>query len=147
MSLTVSDPPENVSRKRTVWYVIIALLLVAIAIVVLLKYVIAKPLDQVLSEDKLPAIKVQILNGCGFEGLAGEYQDYIKDKNISVDSTGDTAKPIYDKSLIVVRKGDLEDLARLQKMTGIKLYTLARTEYSNVDFDIVLGRDYDQYMR
>ncbi len=146
MSLTVSEPPVNVSPKRTVWYVIIAVLLLAIALVVLWKFVLNKPLDEVLTEDKLPAIKVQILNGCGFEGLAGEYQDFIKDKNISVESTGDTAKPIYDKSLIVVRKGDLEDLSRLQKMTGIKLYTLARTEYSNVDFDIVLGRDYDQYM-
>lgn len=147
MSLTDSDTPANVTPKRTIWYVIIAILLIAIALVVIWKYVLRKPLDPIQNEDKLPAIKVQILNGCGFEGLAGEYQEYIKDKNISVDSTGDTTKPIYDKSLIVVRKGDLEDLSRLQKMTGIKLYTLARTEYSNVDFDIVLGRDYDQFMK
>ena len=147
MSLTANDPPTNVSPKRTIWYVIIAILLIAIAFVAIQKYVLQKPVDTVLPEDKLPAVKVQILNGCGFEGLASEYQDFIKDKNISVDSTGDTTKPIYDKSLIVVRKGDLEDLERLRKMTGIKLYTLARTEYSNVDFDIVLGRDYDQFMK
>lgn len=147
MSLTASSPQNNVSRWKYLKLGIIAILLIVIVILVIIKFVF--PHDKATGEadDRFPAIKVQILNGCGFEGLASDYQEYLKDKNISVDATGDTEKPIYDKSLIVVRKGDMEDLERLMKMTGIKRYTIARTEYSIVDFDIIIGRDFNEYMK
>ncbi|HNX37938.1 MAG TPA: LytR C-terminal domain-containing protein [Candidatus Cloacimonadota bacterium] len=147
MSLTDNPLENNVHSRKKIVLISLSILLIVLVILALVKFVFPgnKPTEK--GEDKFPAIKVQILNGCGFEGLAGEYQEYIKDENISVDATGDTAKPIYDKSVIVVRKGDMEDLERLQKMTGIKRYTIARTDDSVVDFDIIIGRDFDEYMK
>ncbi|MDD2424076.1 MAG: LytR C-terminal domain-containing protein, partial [Candidatus Cloacimonetes bacterium] len=69
----------------------------------------------VYGEDQLPAIKVVILNGCGYDQLATDFAAALKDKNIDVISMGNTPKPIYDKSIIVIRKGDKHDLERLQK--------------------------------
>lgn len=98
-------------------------------------------------EDQLPAIKVVILNGCGFEQLASEFAAAISQKNIEVVSLGDTPRPIYDKSIIVIRKGDMQDLKRLQKMTGITRWTSAQNEYHSADFDIIVGRDYESYIK
>ncbi len=98
-------------------------------------------------EDQLPAIKVVVLNGCGYEQLAREYANSISELNIDVVSLGDTPKPIYDKSIIVVRKGDDHDLSRLMKMTGIKRWTSALNEYHSADFEIIIGRDFDEFMK
>ncbi|HQQ67361.1 MAG TPA: LytR C-terminal domain-containing protein, partial [Candidatus Cloacimonadota bacterium] len=98
-------------------------------------------------EDQLPAIKVVILNGCGFEQLASEFAAAISHKNIEVVSLGDTPRPIYDKSIIVIRKGDMQDLKRLQKMTGITRWTSAQNEYYSADFDIIVGRDYESFIK
>lgn len=98
-------------------------------------------------EDQLPAIKVLVLNGCGYEQLARDYANSISHLNIDVVSVGDTPKPIYDKSIIVVRKGDDHDLKRLMNMTGITRWTSALYEYHSADFDIIIGRDFDDFMK
>lgn len=99
------------------------------------------------NENKMPAIKVIVSNGCGFERLAADYAEYIKDKNIDVIRLTDTPKPIYNKSIIVVKTGDQQDLKRLQKMTGITRFTYAVTEGYEVPFIIILGADYEDYMK
>lgn len=97
-------------------------------------------------EHKLPAIKIILTNGCGFEGVAGEFSDFLSNKNVDIVATGNTRKPIYDKTIIVVRKGDEQDLARLQRMTGIERNTTAKNEYAVADFEIIIGKDYEQYL-
>jgi hypothetical protein len=99
------------------------------------------------AEHKLPAIKVILTNGCGFEGLAKEFSDFLEDKNVDIVAMGNTYKPVYDKSVIIVRKGDKVDLQRLQRMTGIERFTEARTESALADFEIIIGRDYEQYTK
>lgn len=98
------------------------------------------------AEDQLPAIKVVVLNGCGISQLAAEFAAHLSRKNIDVISVGNTPHPVYDKSIIVIRKGDKEDLARLQKMTGIQRWTSAVNEYYSADFEIIVGRDFEQFM-
>ncbi|MDD4035004.1 MAG: LytR C-terminal domain-containing protein [Candidatus Cloacimonetes bacterium] len=95
----------------------------------------------------MPAIKVVILNGCGYEQLASEFAAAMSHKNIEVVSLGDTPRPIYDKSIIVMRKGDKQDLERLQKMTGIQRWTSAMNEFHSAEFDIIVGRDYETYIK
>lgn len=147
MDLTNSTPAEKVIPKWKLWlpWVLAALVLAAI----LLWFLVFQDNTKVVSEygeDKLPAIKVTISNGCGYEQLASEYAASLADKNIEVMSLGDTPKPIYDKSIIVIRKGDMQDLKRLQKMTGIMRWTSATSEYYNADFEIIVGSDYEEYM-
>ncbi|MDD2332311.1 MAG: LytR C-terminal domain-containing protein [Candidatus Cloacimonetes bacterium] len=99
------------------------------------------------SEAGLPAIKVVLTNGCGFEGLASEFKEYCAKLNLDVIRLDNTPKPIWDKSVILIKKGDREDLHRLQKMTGISLWTEARNEDFDADFEIILGRDFDTFMK
>lgn len=98
-------------------------------------------------ESGLPAIKVVVSNGCGVDRLAADYARSIEKLNIEVLSLRDTRRPIYDKSIIVVRNSDIQDLARLQQMTGIKRHTIALDESFQGEFEIILGRDFDEFLR
>lgn len=146
MSLTNNMGLDKLPPKLKIWLPI-ALFVIAVAAAVVFFYLKQPSSEGPLAygEDKLPAVKVVVTNGCGYEQLASEFAETLKNKNIEVVSLGDTPKPIYDKSVIVVRKGDMQDLKRLQKMTGIQRWTSAINEYYNADFEIIVGRDYEQY--
>ncbi len=96
-------------------------------------------------ENKLPAVKIILVNGCGFEGVAKEFSDFLSDKNVDIVSMGNTLRPVYDKTIIVNKKGDRTDLERLQRMTGIQRYTEARNENALAAFEIIIGKDYETY--
>lgn len=146
MDLTNNEPQENVPQKWKIWLPIgIGALLIIVAAVFYFGKTSASAVTE-YGEDKLPAIKVVVTNGCGYEQLASEFAAAMATKNIEVVSLGDTPKPIYDKSIIVVRKGDMQDLKRLQTMTGIQRWTSAVNEYYNADFEIIVGRDYEEFI-
>ncbi len=147
MDLTTNDTEKTLSPKRWIPYVIVALAVLVLVAFILIRGFKTDSGPTQYTEDQLPAIKVVVLNGCGYEQLASEFAAAISHKNIEVVSLGDTPKPIYDKSVIVVRKGDMQDLARLQKMTGIERWTSAINEYHNADFDIIVGRDYELFIK
>jgi hypothetical protein len=99
------------------------------------------------TEHKLPAIKIILTNGCGFEGIAKEFADFLADKNVDVVSMGNSLRPVYNKTIIVNHKGDAEDLQRLQRMTGISRYTEVRNENALAEFEIIVGKDYELYTK
>lgn len=142
-----TKPPSKKWSSRTWWiYGIIAFMLVLILAFVLFRHKEGETDGYAYDEDQLPAIKVVVLNGCGYDQLASDFSAALKNKNIDVISMGNTPRPIYDKSIIVMRKGDKHDLQRLQKMTGIQRWTSALNEYHSADFDIIVGRDFEQFM-
>ncbi len=103
--------------------------------------------ETIEAEDIHPAISVRVLNGCGFSNVAGNYRDYLQQFNIDVIGTGNADKFIFNKSIIVAKRDDGQDLQRLIKYTGINRYIYAFNEHSDEAFQIVLGRDYLEYMK
>lgn len=146
MSLTVNEDRKSLSPKRKWWIWAIVLVVLLAALAVFLKGYLPGASDGLPDEDKMPAIKVVVVNGCGYVGLASEYEKYIVSKNIDVLRLENTRRPLYDKSIIVVKKEDKQDLERLMKMTGIQRWTMALSEHADVPFIIILGRDYEEFM-
>lgn len=146
MDLT-SKAAEKKWYSKLWWIAIIVILLAFLSYQGLLRRNTGKEEGYEYTEDQLPALKVVLLNGCGIEQLAMEYANSISHLNIDVVSMGNTPKPIYDKSIIVVRKGDKQDLKRLMKMTGIQRWTSALNEYHPADFEIIIGRDFELFMK
>jgi len=128
------------------WLAVVLLSLV-LAYLIYVQIIVPGRNSASLQEENLPALKVVVKNGCGVENLATDYSDYVKDKNMDVVSMGDTPQPIWNKSVIEVKTDDKQDLARLQKMTGIKRYTLAVDPDAPAPFVIILGDDFDEYMK
>jgi len=96
--------------------------------------------------DMLPAIRVRILNGCGHHNAASEYSRYLTQYNVDVIGIGNADKFIYDKSIIVVKRDDQQDLERLKSYTGIERSVYAISERTTESFHIILGNDYRTYM-
>ncbi|HOY83852.1 MAG TPA: LytR C-terminal domain-containing protein [Candidatus Syntrophosphaera sp.] len=128
------------------WLAVVLLSLV-LAYLIYVQIIVPGRNSASLQEENLPALKVVVKNGCGVENLATDYSDYVKDKNMDVVSMGDTPQPIWNKSVIEVKTDDKQDLARLQKMTGIKRYTLAVDPDAPAPFVIILGDDFEEYMK
>lgn len=147
MSLTSTTQSKKWYHRRGFWILILVLVVLSLAALIFFKGLTNAANDDLPDEKTMPAIKVVVSNGCGYERLASEFALFLSAKNIEVKRLTDTPKPIYDKSIIVVKNGDTQDLQRLQKMTGIQRYTMA----SNPDFDapflIILGRDYEEFMK
>lgn len=147
MSLTVNGQPDTLTPKRYWRYLLIAAAVLAVLAVAwfgLFKSGLFSPRD---GEKSLPALKVVISNGCGIEKLAADYREFIRDKNIDVLNLTSTPLPIYNKSLIVVKHGDDQDLLRLQKMTGIQRFTKAVDPNYEAPFVIILGADFEDFMK
>jgi hypothetical protein len=147
LDLTSKPLEKKWYSKPWLLYLILALVILGLGLAVFIRSYSKGHTDGEYSEDQLPAIKVVILNGCGYVQLAAEFAAALSHKNIDVVSLGDTPRPIYDKSIIVVRRGDMQDLQRLQKMTGIERWTSALNEYHSADFDIIVGRDYESFIK
>lgn len=147
MDLTTQEPENNLTPKRYKVFVIIGVIILLVAIFAIVKGCPSLNKHNNRTDDGMPAIKVVITNGCGYDKLASEFAEAINNKNIEVVDLADTPKPIYDKTIIVVRKGDMQDLARLQTMLGIQRYTVARKDDYKADFEIIVGRDYEDFTK
>ncbi len=147
MDLTTQEPQNNLTSKRTKLIIAVSVIVLVVIIFAIVKGLSAKKDNANRPEDEMPAIKVVVTNGCGYDKLASEFAEYLNKKNIEVVELTDTSKPIYDKSIIVVRKGDSQDLQRLQTMTGITRYTVARNEEYPADFEIIVGKDYEDFTK
>ncbi len=145
--MTTMPGVNNWSTKRLLIVVSVSVLALLLIAYLLIKVFIGSESGLKNPEAGMPAIKVRVLNGCGYDRLATEYADFISKKNIEVVELGDTPRPIYDKSVIIIRREDEEDLLRLQRMTGIMRYTLVLNENAKTDFDIIIGRDFEDYMK
>ncbi|HPH60388.1 MAG: LytR C-terminal domain-containing protein [Candidatus Cloacimonetes bacterium] len=135
------------SLKTPLLWLAVVLLSLVLAYLIYVQIIVPGRNSASLQEENLPALKVVVKNGCGVENLATDYSDYVKDKNMDVVSMGDTPQPIWNKSVIEVKTDDKQDLARLQKMTGIKRYTLAVDPDAPAPFVIILGDDFEEYMK
>ena len=147
MNLTINGVSENLTPKRPWRYLLILALLIALALLAYFTGVFGLLGRNKDDEESLPAIRVEVSNGCGIEKLAADYSVYIKDKNIDVLRVSSTPYPIYNKSVLVLNNGDEQDLRRLQRMTGIQRFTIARNPESDVQFTIILGEDFKDYMK
>ncbi len=98
------------------------------------------------SEDMMPAIRIRILNGCGFRNAASDFRNYIIRYNVDVIGVGNADKFIYNRSIIVVKREDPQDLERLMRYTGISRRVYALDSQTDESFQIILGKDFRDYM-
>ena len=147
MDLTDCRGPKEWGKVRLLLFGGVCLILIGLIVVIAIKCASQYRFSGRDPETGLPAIKVVVTNGCGIDRLAFDYAQSIDDLNVEVVALGNTKRPIYDKSIIVVRNGDMQDLKRLQDMTGIKRYTFAVDDNFQAEFEIIIGRDFDDYLK
>ena len=89
-------------------------------------------------------IQVEIRNGCGVAGLAGEMTQFLRKKGFDVVEVGDTETFEQEYSVVYDRIGDLASAKKLAKAVGLPedrvVQDIRPDEY--LDASIVIGKDY-----
>jgi len=90
-------------------------------------------------------LKVEVLNGCGVNGLAHTFKEILQNHNYDVVAVGNAESMDYDKSIIIDRgrrpEKDIKDFCRF---IGIKTDNIVRINNSDLQVDIrfIIGADY-----
>lgn len=93
-------------------------------------------------------IKVEVLNGCGAQGIASRVRDVLRQRGFDVMSYGNAGRMDYRKSLILIRsETSKSELAAQVVANSLGITTSqirAEKDPSSVDIDVavILGSDY-----
>jgi hypothetical protein len=96
------------------------------------------------------SIKVSIVNGCGFPGIATEVKEkLIKKGKIDVIAWKNNTRNmfIYKQTIIIAKQDNPEKLAYLQHLTGIPFRAYSFNPNSIEEYYIILGHDYEKYFK
>lgn len=121
--------------------------LLFVVILIMLRFSTSITSDRDSATRYFPSIKVIILNGCGFDGVADNLRRYLFERNVDAIRIGNTEFRNHAESMIVVKHQDDEDLKRLKDITGIENVIYAVDEKFSVPFIIIAGKDYRTYMK
>ncbi len=95
------------------------------------------------SSPTIPVVtRVQVLNGCGVDGLAARVAKFLRRQGYDVVDIGNT--PLLLESLIVDRVGNRDAAQKLAKLLGVKRENIIQQscDYLELDLTVILGRDY-----
>mgnify|MGYP001461749071 FL=1 len=92
-------------------------------------------------------MKVEVLNGCGVQGLAGKTAEYLRLNQIDVINSDDADHHNYQKTVIIQRNENIQSLKKVSESFGIlpddeSRIKIQPDETLGVDVTIILGKDY-----
>ncbi|MEM1043485.1 MAG: LytR C-terminal domain-containing protein [Bacteroidota bacterium] len=140
--------------RRLSSFLLNAGLAVAVVLVLVLLYAFAA---RALSPDAQPVrrasaggqpadiIQVEVLNGCGATGIAGQATQFLRARDVDVVGSGNYADFGQEHSLVIDRVGNREAALRVAALLGIG-DAHVRSEPGDgyyLDASVVLGRDYE----
>jgi len=88
--------------------------------------------------------KVEVLNGCGVNGLAHKFSNFLRKEGFDVLYIGNADRMNYSRTLVIDRGGDSKKLAeflKVMKLDRSRVVPRKSSDY-NIDISIILGRDY-----
>lgn len=92
-------------------------------------------------------ISFQVLNGCGKPGLALSVRNELVDMGFDVISIDNAEKFIYRRTVLIIRKMNMEKLEAVKKQLNISNIYMQIKEDSLYDFILILGSDYKEYFK
>ena len=89
-------------------------------------------------------IQVEVLNGCGISGLAGDVRLFLRSAGFDVVGVGDYTSFDVDESFVIDRTGNAETARQVARALGLP-EARVRTDVDPdlfLDASVVIGRDY-----
>jgi hypothetical protein len=91
-------------------------------------------------------IQVEVLNGCGVDGIASQFTNYLRDKNFDVVSIGNFKSDNMEETIIIDRIGNRANAEKLADVLGVDKKNII--EQLNKDYfldaTLVIGKDYNK---
>jgi len=94
-------------------------------------------------------IQIEVLNGCGVDGVADRFTDYLRKKKFDVVNTGNYRSFNIDNSIVIDRTGDIINAEYLAEVIGIDNKQVIQQKNKNyfLDVSLIIGKDYKQLFK
>lgn len=91
-------------------------------------------------------VRVEVLNGCGVQGLAAKTKLLLTRKGVDVISTGNAPNHNFQRTLIYIHGDNFKKAEKIKDLMGITAEPLIDEYTSDVpcDMTIILGLDYTE---
>ena len=105
------------------------------------------PLSAIYENNPVNESLVEVLNGCGVQGIAGKFSRYLRDNNIDVLNSDDADHYNYTHTLIITRTGNVQILDKVSSLLGFDAQDenhILNKPNSSSEFDltVIIGNDY-----
>lgn len=138
-------------KSKIVFYFNVSTFLTIIFLVylIILKVPFLKKQDVSVKEklDRVPT--VEVLNGCGYPGIAEKFTDLIRAKNFDVVKTSNFATFDVDTTFVIDRIGDKKYALALADSLKIPHQNVIQHYNKNYFLDVtfVIGKDFNNYIK
>ncbi|MFB3056133.1 MAG: LytR C-terminal domain-containing protein [Ignavibacteriaceae bacterium] len=94
-------------------------------------------------------MQIEVVNGCGVDGVADRFTDYLRKKNFDVVNTGNYRSFNIDNSIVIDRTGDIINAEYLAEVIGIDNKQVIQQKNKNyfLDVSLIIGKDYKQLFK
>jgi hypothetical protein len=104
--------------------------------------------DEDISGDKTASsiVQVEVLNGCGFSGIAERFTNFLRQKNFDVVQVGNYFSFDIDKSIVIDRTGNKTNAIKVADALGIDRKHVIQQINNDyfLDVSLVIGKDFNQ---
>ncbi|MDI6400587.1 LytR C-terminal domain-containing protein [Balneolaceae bacterium ANBcel3] len=139
-------------NNRSPYYLHASLIVLSIVLIVLVAALFSRMLfPRVHTERADPdtflshVIQVEVLNGCGVPGIATRYTSLLRQNGFDVVSSGNFETFDIQESLVIDRRGNMENARRVARALGIPEQRIIREISTDfyLDATIVIGADHE----
>ncbi len=94
-------------------------------------------------------MQIEVLNGCGVDGIADMFTDSLRKKNFDVVNTGNYRTFKIDNSIVIDRTGNIINAEYLAEVIGIDKKQVIEQKNKNyfLDVTLIIGKDYKQLIK
>ena len=105
------------------------------------------PLSTIYENNPINESPVEVLNGCGIQGMAGKFSRFLREHNIDVLNSDDADHYDYTHTLIITRTGNVQILDKVSSLLGFdeqdENHILNKPNSSSeFDLTVIIGNDY-----
>jgi len=144
------NPPSSKSSKSNLYLntligflgLLLAVLLVALFTRIIYPRIISERTEK-QSELISDIIQLEVLNGCGVNGIANSYTNILRRNGFDVVETGNFDHFNLKESFVISRSGNMNNAYRIARALGIDEKNVIREESSDfyLDATVVMGSD------
>ena len=152
-SSTNKENPNSSAHSKNKVIFSLNILLTVIAVFLIYAIVTDIPFTRTenqIEKDKLDKIPtVEILNGCGYPGVADRFTDKLRSKNFDVVKIGNFTSFDVDTSFVIDRCGIKKYAIAVAESLGIPTKNVIQHFNKNYFLDVtfVIGKDFNNYLK
>ncbi len=100
--------------------------------------------DKILAKD---LVQVEVLNGCGKNGIADKFTELLRKNKFDVVNTGNYRSFDVNYSIVIDRTGKMQNATKLADLLNIDRKNVIQQINKNyfLDVTLIIGKDYNSY--